>query len=233
MKKTLLFFFLFSCISNISAQEMSITPNPSSIEEDNLNLENGFIELYNDPLMKNESTQETQYKWIKVVESAPTEWEFSVVDINQSYFPEIDTTPVPLTFSPNQEVTFRVSVIPNGAAGCGTVRMDFSLWGDTEDEIIYSAYYEYKVNNPGECFSSTNETILKEANIYPNPTNDFFTIKTDAPFTKIRIIDTSGKLVKVFSRNDLYDISELEEALYFVEIFNDYEKIGVEKIICH
>ncbi len=36
---------------------------------------------------------------------------------------------------------------------------------------------------------------------------------------------------QVFSRNDLYDISELEEALYFVEIFNDYEKIGVEKII--
>ncbi len=82
--------------------------------------------------------------------------------------------------------------------------------------------------------TAVNEDFTKYSiEISPNLISDFFSIKTDTPYTKIRIIDTNGRLVKVFSRNDLYDISELEEALYFVEIFNDYEKIGVEKIIRH
>ena len=95
---------------------------------------------------------------------------------------------------------------------------DYELW----ERIMAMICLETAVN---ENFTSY------DIEIRPNLVNDFFTIKTNSPFTKIRIIDASGRLLKVFSKNDLYDISELEEALYFVEILNDYEKIGVEKII--
>ena len=234
MKKTLLTLFFFSFLYNLSAQQVMVEPNPSIFEEEGLDLENQFLEVYNFAIMKNEGTEETEYAWIRVIESAPEEWDFPIADINQEFFPVIDKAPAPVILAAGEEGILRVGMRPKGVAGCGTVRMDIALWNDTgEHEVIYSAYYEFKVNTPGECLSSINENEVEDLYLSPNPTNDFFTIKTDAPFTKIRIIDTSGKLVKVFSRNDLYDIFELEEALYFVEIFNDNEKIAVEKIIRH
>lgn len=232
MQKTLLLLFFFSCLNIISAQEISVTPNPAFVEEDGLDLENQFIEVHNLTWMKNEGIEETEYAWIRTIESAPEEWEFPIADNNQHFFPIIDTVPYPVTLAAGEEGLLSVDLRPNGVSGCGTVRMDIALWSDIGNhDVIYSAYYEFKVNNPGECLSSINETALVKVNIYPNPTSDFFTLNTDSPFTKIKITDISGRLIKVFSRNDLYDISELTEGLYFVEIFNDYEKIAVEKII--
>ena len=230
MRKTLFLFFLFSCLNIIHAQEVSITPNPAFIEEDGLTLEDQFIEIHNPTWMKNEGTAETEYAWIRTIESAPEEWEFPIADWNQHYFPIIDTVPYPVSLAAGEEGYLSVDLRPNGVPGCGSVRMDIALWSDTGNhEVIYSAYYEFKINNPGECLSSLNDTNINNINIYPNPSANSFKIKGLENIPKedeIIIFNIVGEQVKSFALNTSeYSIEDLPDGLYLLNIISREEGI--------
>ncbi|MGK0366336.1 MAG: hypothetical protein ACI85O_003409 [Saprospiraceae bacterium] len=83
------------------------------------------------------------------------------------------------------------------------------------------------------CSTTPIHENLKEKSIkiVPNLVQDCFRVETDLSYSKIVICDTSGKLVKSFSANEKYSVSDLEKALYFVQIFNQNERIGIQKII--
>jgi len=76
-------------------------------------------------------------------------------------------------------------------------------------------------------YLSINENDIKNTNsttniqIYPNPVTDVFSIKTkgDDKIEKIKIFDTSGKLVKnIIFNNDKINIADLPSGLYFLKI---------------
>ena len=56
--------------------------------------------------------------------------------------------------------------------------------------------------------------------VYPNPTNDFIFIDGSHPITKIQLIDIRGREVLFWNKEmEAYDISVLENGIYFLKIF--------------
>lgn len=90
------------------------------------------------------------------------------------------------------------------------------------------------VESQAECDAlSIEEFNFIELHMYPNPTNDFFQINTDAEISKIDIIDLTGKIVKSFkSQRDGYSTSKLSEGLYIINIQTSKGEIS-RKLIIH
>jgi hypothetical protein len=69
--------------------------------------------------------------------------------------------------------------------------------------------------------------------IYPNPTNSSF--KINKSVNDLRIYDISGKLVQTFSgefsKNENYDISNLNQGIYLIKIENNSGQSLTSKLI--
>lgn len=74
-------------------------------------------------------------------------------------------------------------------------------------------------------------SVDNELNIFPNPTSQEMTIKTDREVNSVLIYNLSGKKVKEFKKSlNVYDISELATGMYFVKIQTE-NGVGVRKMI--
>ncbi len=68
--------------------------------------------------------------------------------------------------------------------------------------------------------------LTSELNLFPNPTSQGFTIKTFNTIDQISIYNLQGKLIKTFnSEQKEYDINELSNGLYFVNISSKNKKV--------
>ena len=68
--------------------------------------------------------------------------------------------------------------------------------------------------------------------VYPNPTDDFIFIKGSLPITKIQLIDISGRDVLFWNKEmEAYDISVLENGVYFLKIFSTNGLLHIKEII--
>ena len=72
-------------------------------------------------------------------------------------------------------------------------------------------------------FSVSEQTLsVKEVvmpiHVYPNPTNNSFSISATAPFRTLSLFDINGKLQKRWrAPQDQYELSFLKNGLYFIE----------------
>ncbi|PZD77745.1 T9SS type A sorting domain-containing protein [Mesonia sp. K7] len=85
----------------------------------------------------------------------------------------------------------------------------------------------YYTNKP----LSTGNLVIKNISIYPNPTQNEFSITADNhQIQKVNLYSLQGKLIKTFSDDISYIISEFNSGIYFAEIQTE---IGttVKKII--
>ena len=92
-----------------------------------------------------------------------------------------------------------------------------SLCAD-EGGNIYGEYEDYCVQIGGNV-GITND-ILKSIHLYPNPTNDYFSINSPIEFTSIKVINSNGQIVQVLSPNTskIYDISNLQAGSYWIQM---------------
>jgi hypothetical protein len=79
---------------------------------------------------------------------------------------------------------------------------------------------------------STNNVVLQEASLYPNPAKDQLTIqlKEGIQFQKARIYNQLGKLISS-SKETLVDVSNLSQGMYFVEVITAQGKSTKKLII--
>jgi hypothetical protein len=76
-----------------------------------------------------------------------------------------------------------------------------------------------------------NDFSFEFLSVYPNPTNSVLNINTLESMSSIKIMDLTGKTIKVFNpKNKELNISEFTTGIYFLEIANA-EKKSVIKII--
>ncbi len=80
------------------------------------------------------------------------------------------------------------------------------------------------------------EYSLENAQIYPNPSNGDFTIKSNVSFSKVNVYTQTGALVKsveVENNDDNFEVSinGLSTGIYLLEILNDTEKSWKKIII--
>ena len=68
--------------------------------------------------------------------------------------------------------------------------------------------------------------------VYPNPTNDFIFIDSSLPIDKIQLIDIRGREVLFWNKEmEAYDISVLENGVYFLKIFSKNDLLNIDKIL--
>ena len=104
----------------------------------------------------------------------------------------------------------------------------FSL---TEDLLVFNneIYFNYiapGASGNGTLYAyhdpalSTTDFKLKEntVSLYPNPTNNYFEIESKEILTKVEVYSLQGQLVKSFLPQNRYDISELSNGMYFINI---------------
>ena len=68
--------------------------------------------------------------------------------------------------------------------------------------------------------------------VYPNPTNDFIFIDSSLPIDKIQLIDIRGREVFFWNKEmEAYDISVLENGVYFLKIFSKNGLLNIYEIL--
>ncbi len=81
-------------------------------------------------------------------------------------------------------------------------------------------------------YTSINEELVSSIEVYPNPANKKINIKSNSIVDQIKIIDTSGRVIKsnVINDNEVnIDIQNIDQGFYILKIFSN-EKIINKKI---
>lgn len=94
------------------------------------------------------------------------------------------------------------------------------------------------VGDAGEIFKLkssssglTNPILSASMQLYPNPTGDFLTIKTDVSIEKIALLDVTGKTVVVHHIDaPVLNVKMLNNGIYFAHIYTS-EGLAVKKFI--
>lgn len=66
--------------------------------------------------------------------------------------------------------------------------------------------------------------------IFPNPTRNQITIKSDQKINQLQLFDVSGKLIRSSSRTT-FDISDFTKGVYFLTVYFDNGNVIVEKVL--
>jgi len=100
-----------------------------------------------------------------------------------------------------------------------------SDWGKDETATF--------VETEAECSTllGTDKITYKNyLTVYPNPTKEKFKVTTNYKIKKLEIFDIYGKLVKTFTNQNDYSVSDTESGVYLIYIHND-KGIQIAKLI--
>lgn len=166
------------------------------------------------------------------------------------------TVPPATTLTPNIKITNSslagsalkdVLIIANFDITAKNVATGFQYTGSWYNLMDNSSYNVTDVNAtinllPGEfriygnkstVLATTDFEIMKDIFILPNPASNYFILNTDA--SKIQIYAISGQLIKTFSKPHTkeyqYSVSELNNGLYFIKVYNEDNLVKVMKFI--
>ncbi len=93
---------------------------------------------------------------------------------------------------------------------------------------------EFRIyGNKASTLGTTDFEVLNEIYLYPNPASTYFTLNTNT--SKVEIFSITGQLVKSFNKNQKidhhYGISDLNNGMYLVRMYNDENQVKVMKFI--
>jgi len=146
--------------------------------------------------------------------------------------------------------------LPTGGFGTGANMVDFTQWGSSGNgresvavakgiwtagqfitidgsAYVYTGNGEQNGNNfwtTENILSVEDNTFSKELKMYPNPSNNQFSIISSTELDQVKITNISGQLVKTINRGfKSIDISDLTSGIYLVE-FNSKNKKGIKRL---
>ena len=102
--------------------------------------------------------------------------------------------------------------------------------GMLENQEVTNRVFQYNFAD----LTNTNTLNLPRLDIFPNPTNESFTIQKEGNF-QIQIFDSLGKLVLSKNKKGMesINISTLPTGSYFLKVFENEKILGVEQLIIH
>lgn len=216
---TLIFLFAlsFSGISQIVSDPSSLSAVVS--EDDKKNF---MMTVTN-------TGDETYGVWWKLVlgDDWPAEWKTFICDSQNCYTPNTYECPKVNEFAPNASSSaWSVKVDPSGVKGSATLVMEFysestftNLIGTTEVGAVFTA--------DSDLTSSTKDAFTGNLVLYPNPTQDYFSVKNDDNIASVSLVNVIGKEIwtKAHNRGALYDVSNLFKGMYLVRLVNNEGKL--------
>lgn len=100
---------------------------------------------------------------------------------------------------------------------------DIRAFAQCGDEKIYSGIYKAEVN----CGSSSNDLIISDLNLYPNP-GISFKIDSEKEVDQVDIYSTAGKLMATYNKVIDHYGSELPMGMYIVVVSSDGKKRAIK-----
>ncbi len=205
----------FSISLMVSGQSLVITPTEIITPIDLEVFENvGYAKL------KNTSNQPMTVVWRREVIRAHSNWETAICDKNACYTPFIETRE--LTLEPGEESNLDVHLFHYGHKDDGEVKM-IAYDKSNSSESVFANY----IFTTGSSLTQ-NVAFGDQLKIWPNPTNQFFTVNDTKILSKIEVLNLLGNVVKVYDTrsNTQFDISDLYSGIYLVRMIskNDSSK---------
>lgn len=181
-------------------------------------------------LVTNTSSDSIDVKWeIKRAEAICVEnWEFIMCDVNQCYPPSISSNidldapiDIPCVMPPNYSYEFTFNIQPNSTAGCCDLTIEFSL-EEAQDDILVTIDLPIQINS-ATCTTATNDDLLPDLKIYPNPFENSMTIENGGGISSVKIYNVAGEIVnqQVVKNNTITELDELVKGMYTVTFHNE------------
>lgn len=103
----------------------------------------------------------------------------------------------------------------------------------TSDNLFALLIDDFKVSSPETA--GTNDLNLDKLLIYPNPVTEGFKLsypngKFNENNLKLKLTDLNGRTIKSFTKDDIYDVSDLTKGIYLLEV-TDGKQILRTKLI--
>jgi photosystem II stability/assembly factor-like uncharacterized protein len=103
----------------------------------------------------------------------------------------------------------------------------FRIKATDGENIYYSDIFSYTL---GETNGLDRNNGFSNINIFPNPTNDYFIVKSSEHIEKIELMDSNGKLLFIRKNEEFFNLSGYPTGLYYIRIYTN-EKLIIRKII--
>ncbi len=95
------------------------------------------------------------------------------------------------------------------------IDIKFTSWTGGLNRMLSGYTYERSTDQSLDIENFENKN---EARLYPNPTNDHFTIDSNSTIKAVKILSITGKLIAEYQSQENYNISGLASGLYIVNI---------------
>ncbi len=174
----------------------------------------------------NKSGRKDTIVWNRTTNTLPdTKWTSAVCDIIQCHSTETNTNSFEMEAGDSGYLSFHF--YPDGVRGAGSMVVEFYRVStpSVKTEI------NYNVNVWGAASIDVN--TFRTDYLYPNPSNQFFTIKNSLIQTgTLEIINAQGQVVLTqdYDANQAIDLSAFESGFYTVKVFNA-EQVAQYKLI--
>ncbi|TXK73051.1 T9SS type A sorting domain-containing protein [Mesonia sp. K4-1] len=96
---------------------------------------------------------------------------------------------------------------------------------------IYSNWTVYgPINFSNDCSLSASRFNEIEIQLFPNPTTEYFQLKTQEEIKSLMVYSLNGKEVLKFQNQNTYDVSQIPAGIYFVKMETS-KGTGIQKLI--
>ncbi len=220
MKKCLLLFGLLFSAQSFFAQSMTITPNPV--------VTNGIAATDFEGVGHAEAINNTNdtilVRWTRKVINITEGWQSAICDKNQCFFPSVSSQP--FEFLPNEAARLDVHVYPNDLVGSALIEVTLVNIEDTTQSVTGVYYFNQETNG-------TVDAKFEMVKVYPNPTQDIFTISDIDQVAQVDVFDLAGHVVKQFQygAGQWYSISELPQGSYIVRLLGETGQTLVTRLM--
>ncbi len=127
---------------------------------------------------------------------------------------------IPLNIVDNGSSIMDLALRPRGVLGCGSYDVTITTVDDPST-VLATGTYNFKINTDPNCETvSTNDFDKAAIKIFPNPTNDYFTITDNNYVRDIEIFNIVGKRMKInsFQNGQAVNVTSYPNGLYLVRM---------------
>ena len=139
-------------------------------------------------------------------------WGYAVCDKNLCYLEGINE--IEFVADPNETCRMDVHAYPHGNEGFAIVEVEITEASNPDLSIKHEYYFNAMPT------SSTRAQLLSSIKVYPNPTQDYFTIEEGQNAEVVEVLTINGQMMRSFLYNDntQYMITDLAAGHYVVRL---------------
>ncbi|MEM6397216.1 MAG: T9SS type A sorting domain-containing protein [Bacteroidota bacterium] len=228
---------IFTCISFLvisvvgiraqsSADAITLDLEPSQVERNTVldNIDPDYEEVCSVRLT-NVSGRSLQLRYDKILDHQQSGWRSVVFRRGGIGFSGDSGASDSGIFQIGKEETveFQLIIQPNSISGNGRIRIPF-VDAQNPGRPLATASFKISITQRGQRVNEA-PSIKPSIRVFPNPAPEMFFVELprNERFGRVEVFNTLGRRLKVFNEQteDGFDIKNLPEGLYLVNIYND------------